>query len=315
MTRSVARPRATPTRRLPAAATTSDRTAGEPPAGAPSLLDLVNRPAWSDERVAAVYRQLGSSLDTEMWTDPGERAAILGIASEVRNRRTLDLGVGSGRTIPMMRLLTDDYVGIDYTPAMLELCRAHFPGVDLRLGDARELRDFDDASFGFVDFSFNGIDAVDHLGRERVLGEVARVLEPGGHFVYSTHNKRGPCFRALPWRPAGSWASESWSLARRLDRAIATLLVAPVRLPRSVRNWWRLRDAGFDEDSWGISTVEAHDFGLLVHFTTMRGIISELTSHGLVPAAVYDAEHGRELDQSIEHPAVRYFHVVARRAT
>ena len=53
-------------------------------------------------------------------------------------------------------------------------------------------------------FSNNGIDAVDHEGRERILAEARRVLEPGGTFYYSTLNKDGPLFGAIRGRLRGS---------------------------------------------------------------------------------------------------------------
>ena len=54
------------------------------------------------------------------------------------------------------------------------------------------------SSRGFVLFSFNGIDVLDHDGRQLVLSSVHRVLRPGGTFVFATLNKDHPMFGSNP---------------------------------------------------------------------------------------------------------------------
>ena len=72
-------------------------------------------------------------------TDAGERVAIAAIREEVRGKPILDLGVGTGRTIPLFAPLTHDYRGIDYLQAMVDECRARYPAARVDLGDARDL--------------------------------------------------------------------------------------------------------------------------------------------------------------------------------
>ena len=86
------------------------------------------------------------------WNDPGEMSVLLSIASAVRGKPILDIGIGTGRTTPLLRLLTDDYVGIDYAANMVKAAKSAFPGVDLRVGDVRDLRDFEDGSKELVLF-------------------------------------------------------------------------------------------------------------------------------------------------------------------
>lgn len=132
--------------------------------------------------------------------DLGERASLLSVASAVRETPILDVGAGGGRTTLLLRLLSDDYVAIDAAPNMVALFRQRYPDVDVRLGDARDLRDFATGTFGLVMFSNNGIDAVDHEDRARVLAEMSRVARPGGIVLYATHNLNGPSFDERPWR-------------------------------------------------------------------------------------------------------------------
>ena len=138
--------------------------------------DATNQRSW------AAQGPLQHLASLQGFTDEGERAAYWRIADEVRNKRILDLGVGPGRTVTLLRSLTEDYAAIDYLPAMVEVARKKHPFVDVRVGDARDLSRFADGSFALVVFSYSGIDAVDHEDRRRVLQEAHRVLMPNGIF-------------------------------------------------------------------------------------------------------------------------------------
>jgi len=80
--------------------------------------------------------------------------------------------------------------------------------------DARDLSRFVEQSFDFVMFSWNGIDAVSHDERMKILKEVHRVLDKKGHFFFSTHSiyefpfrKKYPVFNTRnPLRSVYRWA-------------------------------------------------------------------------------------------------------------
>lgn len=127
----------------------------------------------------------------------GEEAIFRRYEDEIRGARVLDLGVGGGRTTPYLADLAIEYIGVDYSPTMIERCRRRFPGVRFELGDARDLSRFANASFDLVLFSFNGIDAVGHQDRLTILREVRRTLGSHGLFVFSSHNRNFPV--PMPW--------------------------------------------------------------------------------------------------------------------
>jgi ubiquinone/menaquinone biosynthesis C-methylase UbiE len=120
---------------------------------------------------------------------PAERALFarhIPMGSDV-----LDMGVGTGRTVPGLLERSRRYVGIDYAPMMIERGRELFPGVDLRVASAADLGDFADASFDAVLFIANGLDSMSPELHAACLRESARVLRPGGSFLISRHNARG----------------------------------------------------------------------------------------------------------------------------
>ena len=107
--------------------------------------------------------------------------------------RMLDLGVGGGRTTIHFAPHAREYHGVDLSAPLIEVCRRRFeredwPHVTWTVADARDLP-YQDDFFGFVMFSWNGLDLVgDENERMRVLREIRRVLAPGCRFFFSAHN-------------------------------------------------------------------------------------------------------------------------------
>jgi ubiquinone/menaquinone biosynthesis C-methylase UbiE len=142
-------------------------------------------------------RSIGARYARKSGLQPAEAAILRRYQPAISGKRILDLGVGGGRTTASLLELSSDYIGIDYSPQMVERCRERFPAVKFQLADARDLSIFPDASFDFVFFSNSGIDAVGHEDRLRVLGEVHRTLKDGALFVFSSHNRNASLPK--PW--------------------------------------------------------------------------------------------------------------------
>lgn len=272
-------------------------------------LDETNRPLWAG--VADQYA-------VEGWGDPGEQCALVLAADLARGRPVLDLGVGAGRTTALLRLASSDYIGVDYTPELVDLCRRRHPDADIRLGDARDLPGIPDASQGLVVFSNNGIDAVDHEGRAQVLSEARRMLGRDGVLCYSTLNKDGGLFGAHPGNaPDITWeigsllprSGEAGSAGGRTGDAERDGGGAGMR---ATRNWRRLRSRLRDEGDWGLAPFAAHEFGLVTHFVTLDGARAELIDHGFTLEAVVPCDRPEALTAG-EGTDAMYFHLVASR--
>ncbi len=130
---------------------------------------------------------------------PIEEAVFNTYAGLLNHSNVLDIGIGGGRTTRYLIDKCETYTGIDYSEGFVSKVKMLYPESDIRLMDARDLSSFEDNSFGFVNFSFNGIDYVNLSDRELILKEINRVLKPGGIFFFSTHNMLHSSFNKHPW--------------------------------------------------------------------------------------------------------------------
>ena len=123
---------------------------------------------------------------------PHERASLEAVRRKVRHAPILDIGVGGGRTVKALREISSDYLGIDYSPEMIEACRRRYPDARFEHADARKLSSLADNSIALAFFSCNGVSMVGHEDRLLIMKEVHRVLKPGGWFVFTTYNRNSP---------------------------------------------------------------------------------------------------------------------------
>jgi SAM-dependent methyltransferase len=265
--------------------------------------DRINQHAW---RSAGARRWYGSARD---WTDPGEAAAVAWLADEVRGQPILDVGVGGGRTVPLLRALSDDYTAIDYLPEMVDLCRRNHPGVRVLQMDARVMARLADHTFTLVMFSFNGIDAVDYPGRLAILREFARVLRPGGVVLFSTHNRQGPSYR------------ENLSRFVRLPQLSANPIAVAVDTARVVRNlplatfnYLRHSRLNREGDGYAVRVCAAHTFGIVIVYTELAAQTRVLAELGLHTDVVFGNVDGEPLREGQHLDDVAWFHIIARKA-
>lgn len=145
----------------------------------------------------------------------------------------LDLGVGGGRTTPALAALAGRYVGADYSLAMVEACRRRWPEREFVHCDATDMACFAAQSFDAVVFPINGIDVIrSDAARASCLAEIARVLRPGGVFIFSSHNAR--VLGTWPLLRDARGSRIPWRILRAL---VISLLLAPRQLLSRV--FWR----------------------------------------------------------------------------
>ena len=110
--------------------------------------------------------------------------------ADLSGKRVLEVGCGhgGGASYLMRTLHPASYTGLDLNPAAIAFCRKrhNLPGLDFVQGDAENLP-FPDESFDAV---INVESSHGYPRFPRFLAEVARVLRPGGHFLYADFRPR-----------------------------------------------------------------------------------------------------------------------------
>lgn len=171
------------------------------------------RPDGGYEPIAEFYReQCEGTVDG----DP-TFAEIRRLLDDVSGLRAVDIACGEGRGSRALAGSAADVVGVDISPTLLEIARNHEAveplGIDYVLGDVMGVEWFDGRAFD-VAVCNHGLADIPDL--DAALDSVARVLAPGGRFVFSILHPccpgAGPTTPSA-WPPDGGYGSEGWWLA------------------------------------------------------------------------------------------------------
>jgi SAM-dependent methyltransferase len=165
------------------------------------ILSRFDEPPYSERRdlpevdVAAGYAEWADDYD-----DPGndtialEEPVVRGLLEQLPAGRVLDAACGTGRHAAFLSEGGREVIGVDANEAMLARARAKLPGLDLRLGELSALPLGD----GEVEGAVCAL-ALSHLPEiGPAIGELARVLTPGGRLVVS--NPHPFATAILGWR-------------------------------------------------------------------------------------------------------------------
>jgi ubiquinone/menaquinone biosynthesis C-methylase UbiE len=237
---------------------------------------MSSRPASSRTfaRLAERYDEL-RPLD-EPALETLERLVEIG---DLRGRRVLDIGCGTGRfAIALAERYAAKVWGVDPEPAMLDVARRKAPQLGWKLGRAESLP-FRDAWFGGAVLNL----VLQHVERTAAFGEVQRVLTAGGRVVISTPDPHGI---------ADHWFSRLFP---------SYLEIELERFPSAETIEHELERAGFVETRVERFQVERR---LTRAFTLERIRSRSFSTFDLLPAAEYEAglaRAERELPETVEH--------------
>jgi SAM-dependent methyltransferase len=238
--------------------------------------------AWGSDRVVWDYVSHAGVF-------PDEVFSIAAAWSSVRGD-VLDIGVGTGRTVPFLSAFARQYTAIDYAEGMVTACRRRYPDVTVTRGDARQL-DFAADSFSFVMFSFNGIDYVHPDERAKVIKEIHRVLKPGGHFAFSSHN-----LNALRTQSHGFRIRWPVKTKNPIRYGIRLLRTARENLS-AFKNYNRLHDLEFVKENIAFVNDGSHDFAYVTCYIDHRKQEQDLRDAGFEDVTIVGRD-GRPIGSS-----------------
>ena len=140
-----------------------------------------------DRTIVDEFTRQAESFNTAAVANAEETlAGLVRFAAPSREERWLEAASGPGLIARALAPLTGSVLGVDATPAMVELARreaAGLPNLAFALGDAGALELGDGEFDGAVTrFSLHHIPVP-----SRVVAELARVVRPGGKVVLADH--------------------------------------------------------------------------------------------------------------------------------
>lgn len=254
--------------------------------------DSVNRRIMANRRIVAGYAR--STVLT-----PPEAAALARIAPEAKDRPILDVGVGGGRTVAALREVSNDYLGVDYSQAMVDACLRMHAGVRFEHADARDLSHIPDGTFFLAVFSCNGLGMVGHGDRLRILREMRRVLMPGGAFLFSTHNRASADATAGFQLPELQPSLNPLRLAVRAGRFAGRVLVRTYNR----RRMSKLVERG---DGYAIVNDVCHDYGTMLYYVDLPAQRRQLRDAGFSDEVEAWDLAGRQTDESSKDGSITF---------
>jgi ubiquinone/menaquinone biosynthesis C-methylase UbiE len=214
------------------------------------------------------------------------------VLNELRNKlpqmSMLDIGVGAGRTTTHFAYLVKEYVGLDCSNKMINACLEKFKNnrqkFSFLTADARNLKLFKSSSFDFVLFSFNGIDFMNHEERLKILGEIRRLIKPGGYFCFSTHNLNSlieQCSIRLSKHPT--------LLALRIRQLLQ------MRLLNKKEIWRILRNPSRNQEYLRVNIIANPEGRVNLYYIALVEQLKQLSELGFSDTKIYGLGDGNEI--------------------
>lgn len=126
--------------------------------------------------------------DKEGYLNSFEKGQALPLLGDIKNKKILDVGAGTGRLSLELSKMGADVVALDISPEMLKILKRKNFRIQTVVGDVENLP-FPNDSFDVVTAAF----LIVHLKNpERFFDEAYRVLKDGGKLLVSNINQKEP---------------------------------------------------------------------------------------------------------------------------
>ncbi len=225
---------------------------------------------------------------------PAEIQIFIKHKAEFDSKTVLDIGVGTGRTSKYIAPYCKRYVGIELNKDMLDLFSEKLPQVELFHCDMRDFSSLNEDKFDFVLGPYSAFDSLNHTDRLKMFRDIHAMMQPGGMFVFSTHNSN--------WVGVG--------LPPQLERT-----KDPVRLLKNffahrkcIKNHARMKPLEERHETYAILNDISHEWLALLYYITREQQTRQLAEAGFKLLEVYD-HNGIMLEAGMDnsHCAVLYY--------
>ena len=173
-----------------------------------------------------------------VWGPEGVTEESLGVLGDIEGRDVLELGSGAGQCSRWVRRHGGHAIGLDLSHRQLQHSRRLDESTGVTVPSVRATATaipFADASFDVVFCSFGALQFVADI--DIALGEVARVLRPGGRFAFSITHPTRWMFPDDPG-PEGLVASQSyWDRTPYVEVDATTGATSYVEHHRTLGDW------------------------------------------------------------------------------
>lgn len=243
-----------------------------------------NTDIYSKAKVVKYYSEYSTALQ-----EP-EKTIFELLKHQLPDMRVLDIGVGGGRTTPALAPHAKEYIGIDFSPEMIQVCtekyKSTYPVAKFEVCDVRNLTHFDTGYFDLILFSFNGLDNITADERELCLKEFRRICSVTGYLCFSSHNIQSlPNFFKVQFRLHPIKLISSIIKRKKLIKENATQLI-------------KMTTADYV-----IIYDDVYDFGLQTYYVRPSNQIRALNSAGFKNVQLFDLKRGKPLSTSEEYTA------------
>ena len=228
-----------------------------------------NQKAYGRADVVEYFQGFGELFETE-------KVLFEKITPKIRKAKLLDIGIGGGRTTKYLLDMSSDYTGVDYVKQFVDDAAKKFPDANILWADAKDLTTFEDRSFDFVLFSFNGLDCISHEDRLQALREINRVLKTDGIFMFSSHNRDYKHFNKLPWQQKIQFN----------PTYLKYFLYCLYHLPTHLR----MKKYEIFSDEYALVNDGDHRFSMLLYYISIDKQIAQLNANGFVNVEAYNVK-------------------------
>jgi ubiquinone/menaquinone biosynthesis C-methylase UbiE len=228
---------------------------------------FINKSAFSSADVVEYYLNAEAILEAE-------EILFKKLLPIIKNSKILDIGIGGGRTTNYLLQISSDYTGVDYVPQLAEETGKKYPEAKILCCDATNLKEFDDETFDFALFSYNGLDCISNEDRLKALSEIYRVLKNGGIFMFSSHNLDYQYFKKFPWQ-------------RKIEydlRFLRFFLYSLYHLPKH----FKVKKHEIYKDDYSIVNDCDHRYSLLLYYISIDNQKKQLTKIGFSDIEAFD---------------------------